>query len=147
MFEDRKLRSIITAALFLTIQLWVQAAQGEVVVITHPSNSNASIGKADFSRIFLGRVKSFPDGSKAVPINQVAGNSTRIAFDKEHLGKSASQIKAYWSRQLFTGRGVPPQEVSEDADVIKSVSANRNMIGYVDSSAVNDSVRVVSIVN
>ena len=44
---------------------------------------------------------------------------------------------------VFTGKAQPPKEVSDDAAVIAKVSSDPEAIGYVDSGAVNDSVKVV----
>jgi len=60
------------------------------------------------------------------------------------LKKSASQLKAYWSKLLFTGKGTPPKEIGSDAEMVSLVASNPNMIGFVDAAAVNDSVKVVT---
>lgn len=95
------------------------------------------------SRIFLGKTSDFPSGDQAIPVDQDEGSATRDAFNNSVLGKNSSQLKAYWSRLIFTGKGTPPKEVGDDAAVKSLVAANPNMIGYIDSSAVDDSVKVV----
>ncbi|WP_300433457.1 phosphate ABC transporter substrate-binding protein, partial [uncultured Thalassolituus sp.] len=95
------------------------------------------------SRIFLGKTSSFPDGSPAVPVDQSEGSDVRNDFTDKVLGKNASQLKAYWSRLIFTGKGTPPKEVGNNAAVKSLIAANPNMIGYIDSSAVDDTVKVV----
>ena len=120
-------------------------AAAEVVLVAHPSNSNDSISKSDCGRIFLGRSKAFPDGSTAVAVNQASESQVRLEFDKEYLGKSSSQIKAFWSNQLFTGRGVPPEELSDSSAVVERVAKDASALGYVDSSQVNDSVKVITV--
>ncbi len=117
-------------------------AWSEVAVIVHPSNGDTPDAK-EIERIFLGKSKSFPGGGQALPINQAEGSDIRNAFDSGLLGRSASQMKAYWSKLVFTGKGTPPQEVAGDADVKAVVSSNPSTIGYIDASAVDDSVKVV----
>ena len=119
-----------------------QAFSG-VAVVVHPSNASA-LGEAEVARIFLGKMKSFPGGGQAIPVNQSEGASSRGAFEGTVLKKSASQIKAYWSKLVFTGKGTPPKEVGGDADVINLVKSNPNIIGYVDESAVTADVKVVA---
>jgi ABC-type phosphate transport system substrate-binding protein len=65
-------------------------------------------------------------------------------FEKKVLNKSASQIKAYWSKLVFTGKGTPPKEVSSDAEVINLIKSNPNLIGYVDESSVTGDVKVIA---
>ncbi|GLX84712.1 hypothetical protein tloyanaT_09640 [Thalassotalea loyana] len=119
------------------------AVVAEVVVIVGAANAN-SVAGSDVSRIFLGKLKKFGDGSSVTPVNLAAGSPVREAFEKNALGKSSSQIKAYWSKQVFSGKGKPPKELGSDADVINFVSSNPGAIGYVDAGSVNDSVKVIA---
>lgn len=130
----------VFAALLLTLSGGVFA---EVAVVVHPSAGFDSLSEDDISRLFLGKAKSFPNGESAVPINQNEGEATRDKFNDAVVKKNASQLKAYWSQLVFTGKGTPPKDVGGSADVKKLVAANPNMIGYIDSSAVDGSVKVV----
>lgn len=127
----------------LLIGLASSLASAEISVIVSTNNPNESIDQATVSKIFLGKAKSFPDGSQAVPIDQDDGAAARVAFNSTVLGKSASQLKSYWSRLIFTGKGTPPKQSGNDAAVKELVANNPNIIGYVDSSAVDASVKVV----
>lgn len=115
----------------------------ETAVIVSASNGNASIDKNTISKIFLGKTKSFPDGSQALPIDQDDGTATRDSFNSNILGKSASQLKSYWSRLIFTGKGTPPKQSGNDAAIKGLVANNPNMIGYIDAGSVDGSVKVV----
>lgn len=132
------MKSIILAGLVLFAS---QLCRAEIVVIVHPSNGNA-LDATSVSHIFLGKSKSFPDGSTAIPINQPEDSATGIAFAQNVLNKSPSQLKAYWSKLLFTGQGRPPKEVGNDADVIKLVADNPNTIGYIQAASATGSVKV-----
>ena len=113
-------------------------------IIVHPSNS-ATLDEKTVQRIFLGKEKKFSDGSETIPVNQSADSTVRADFDENVLGRSSSQVSAYWSKLVFTGKGVPPKEVANDAEVIDLISKNPSAIGYVDSSSVTDAVKAVSL--
>jgi ABC-type phosphate transport system substrate-binding protein len=115
----------------------------EIVVIVHPSLAVTSLDEDDVSRLFLGKSRSFPNGDQAVPVNQSEGSAVRAAFNETVCNKNASQYKAYWSQLVFTGKGTPPKEAGDNAAVKALVAANPNMIGYVDASVVDASVKVV----
>ncbi|EIK43698.1 hypothetical protein O59_003578 [Cellvibrio sp. BR] len=115
----------------------------EVAVIVHPSSAIASMSEDEIARLFLGKTKSFPGGAQAVPINQNEGSAVREKFNETVCKKNASQYKAYWSQLVFTGKGTPPKDGGDDAGVKALVAANTNMIGYVDASVVDASVKVV----
>lgn len=127
----------------LLISLASSLVSAEISVIVSNNNPNTTINQTMVSKIFLGKAKSFPDGSQAVPIDQDDGAAARGAFNSTVLGKSSSQLKSYWSRLIFTGKGTPPKQSGNDAAVKQLVADNPNIIGYVDSSAVDDSVKVV----
>lgn len=117
----------------------------EIVVIVNTKNPIAAMSKSDLNRIFLGKSSTFDNGSPAVAINQHFSSETRTIFDKQYLRKTPQQSKAFWSKQLFTGEGKPPQEVPGDLDVLQMIAKEHNMIGYIDSSAVNKAVKVIKI--
>jgi ABC-type phosphate transport system substrate-binding protein len=118
-------------------------AMGEVAVVVHPSSSIESLSNDEVSRLFLGKTKNFPNGSLAVPINQDEGEAARAQFIETACRKNASQYKAYWSQLVFTGKGTPPKDGGNDAEVKNLVSTNPNMIGYIDAKLVDASVKVV----
>jgi ABC-type phosphate transport system substrate-binding protein len=130
----------LAASLVLSLSSFCFA---EVAVIVHPSAGFDSLTEDDVSRLFLGKSKSFPSGGQAVPVNQNEGSAARDKFNEAVCKKNASQYKAYWSQLVFTGKGTPPKDAGDDAAVKALVAANPSMIGYIDSSAVDASVKVV----
>lgn len=115
-----------------------------VVVIVHPDN-NAELNDKQIKRLFLGKEKKFSTGKESIPINQPPDSVVRQAFDTDILGRNTTQVSAYWSKQVFTGKGIPPKEVDDDAAVIAIVSSNPDAIGYVDASAATDAVKVLTL--
>lgn len=117
-------------------------AQAEVAVIVHPSNA-ATLDADAVSKLYLGREKSFPGGAAAVPLALSDDAAATTEFNDKILKKPSSQLKAYWSKLIFTGKGTPPKEIASDAEMVKLISSNPNMIGFVDAKAVDGSVKVV----
>ncbi|MEO9947253.1 MAG: phosphate ABC transporter substrate-binding protein [Paraglaciecola sp.] len=116
----------------------------EVVVIVHPSN-DANFSQKVVQRIYLGKEKKFSDGKEVLPVNQVPSSAARESFDSDTLGRSTTQVAAYWSKLVFTGKGIPPKELDNDAAVIAIVAENPNAIGYIDSASVTGAVKAVSL--
>ena len=96
-------------------------------------------------RIFLGKDKKFADGSESIAVNQTAETQIRQDFDEAILGRSSSQVSAYWSKLVFTGKGIPPKELASDAEVLDLVSKNPSVIGYVDRASVTAAVKIVEL--
>ena len=118
-------------------------ATAEVAIVVHPSNAN-QLSDSDISRAFLGKLKTFSDGQSIVAVNGAANSDTRVAFEKGVLKKSPAQVKAYWSKRLFTGKGKPLKELASDAEVLSFIAANPNAIGYIDAASADASVKVIS---
>jgi len=137
-----KLSKVLTGFCLSLSLLASSVAIAETAIIVNSANAS-SMDINTVSRIFLGKSSSFPSGDQAIPVDQNEGSATRDAFNDSVLGKNASQLKAYWSRLIFTGKGTPPKEVGDDAAVKKLVANNPNMIGYIDSATIDDSVKVV----
>ena len=126
---------LLTLGLPLTVH-------AELVVIVNNENV-ADISVTMIRRIFLGKTKRFPGGGVAVPLDQDEGAVDRGVFHTKVLNKSGSQLKAYWSKLVFTGKGTPPKGISTAQEVRSMIANNPNMIGYIDSSLADDSVKVV----
>ncbi|GAB57752.1 phosphate ABC transporter substrate-binding protein [Rheinheimera nanhaiensis] len=133
----------LVKVMLLTAACLVGAAQAEIAVVVNPANANA-VSADDLNRLFLGRSSSFADGSKATPLNLAEGQAARAEFDSKVLNRSAAQLKAYWSKLVFTGKGTPPKELADDAAVKAALAADSSAIGYISSGSVDSSVKVVA---
>jgi ABC-type phosphate transport system substrate-binding protein len=111
------------------------AANADVVVIVSAKSSATTMTAADIANIYLGKSSSMKPVDNATP--------ARSQFYTKVAGKDEAQVKAIWSKLVFTGKATPPKELASDADVVKAVAADPNAIGYIDKSAVDGSVKVV----
>lgn len=136
----KNLTAILICAYFL---FHASISSAEWVVIVSKSNPTQAVSQADVEKIFLGKLKLFPDGSSAIPLDMPEKSGEKIAFYQQAVGKTESQLRAYWSRIIFTGGGAPPKAVESATDMLKLVAENPNTIGYIDKSLVDDTVRVV----
>lgn len=118
------------------------AAIAEVAVIVNPANGD-TITKDDVQKIYLAKTKTFPGGKPANAVDQTEGSKVRVEFMTKVIDKDEAQMKSYWSRLIFTGKGVPPQVVASDADVKAIVKKDPNAIGFIDVISVDDGVKVV----
>ena len=67
----------------------------------------------------------------------------RKKFDSTVVGKTESQMKAYWARLIFTGKAVPLKELANDQEIITLVEKNPSTIGYIDNANVTNKVKVL----
>lgn len=132
----------LAAVIGLALSLGTGAAMADVVAVVSAKSQVTNLNKDQVVNIFLGKTTLLPNGEQVVPIDQPEGSAARDEFYARFAGKSAAQIKAHWSKIIFTGRGQPPTEVSNSIEVKKRVAENLNAIGYIEESMVDGSVRV-----
>lgn len=111
-------------------------AFADIAVIVHPGNA-AEVNLDELNRLYTGR------SSTLTAVNLSEGLAIRAEFDEKGAGRASAQLKAYWSKLVFTGKGTPPAELSSEAAMLAHVAANPDSIGYVDAASVDDSVKVV----
>jgi ABC-type phosphate transport system substrate-binding protein len=120
------------------------AGKADVVVVVSSKNALSSLSKDQVTDIFLGKSTRYPDGAPAIPIDQIEGSATRDEFYATFANKSAAQVKAHWTKIIFTGRGQPPKSVPNSAEVRKLIAANPQAISYIERSAVDSTVKVLT---
>lgn len=121
----------------LAMASFALSASAETVVIVSQKNPATRMFSEQASQFFLGKSTLF------TPIDQAEGSPIRADFYRKVADKDAAQVKALWSKLVFTGKGTPPKEYAGNAEVKKAVAADPKAIGYIDKSAVDDTVKVI----
>jgi ABC-type phosphate transport system substrate-binding protein len=129
----------------LALSLSIGPAAADVVAVVAATSAVTTLSKAQVTDIFLGKVSRFPNGSQAAPIDQEEGSPARDEFYATYAGKSPAQMKSHWAKIIFTGRGQPPKAVSNSIEVRKLIAANPQAISYIERSALDSSVKVVTL--
>lgn len=117
------------------------SALADIAVIVNPKNPAASMGAADVANIYLGKV------SGLTTVDLPEGSPIRDAFYQKVTNKNAVQVKSIWARLVFTGAAFPPKQAASAEEVKKIVSGDAKAIGYIDKSAIDDSVKAILVVN
>lgn len=115
-----------------------------IVVISNKNSNISELSMATIRRIYLSKIKRIPNSPLIpLPIDQSESTAIRADFNRKAIKKSAAQLRSYWAKRIFTGKGGPPKTVSNDKEVLALVESNRNIIGYIDSRYLNDRVKVL----
>lgn len=141
----RMTKQITNIGRMLALLLLSDMAAAEVVVVAAAQGSIETLSDRELEDIYLGRLNRLPSGDSVVPVDQAEGSAVRAEFYDEYLGRTPAQIKAHWSKLIFTGRGRPPHSVADDAAMADFLAGNPGAIGYMDSSLVDGRLRVLSI--
>ena len=71
----------------------------------------------------------------------------KAAFYQKVSGHDLSQVKATWSRLIFTGKAQAPKELSDATAVKKAVAADPKAVGYIEKSESDSSVKILLTLN
>jgi len=130
---DKRIKPLLAAAMMCAA---LPALAAEIVVVVNPKNPASRMFSEQAAQFFLGKSTLF------TPIEHTEG-PLRNEFSQKVLGKDSAQVKAQWSKLVFTGKGTAPKEYGSSAEVKKAVAADVQAIGYIEKSAVDDSVKVI----
>lgn len=139
------MRRPLISALFFTCCLTAHTARADVAVIVAPANASPVLTQTQAAQIFLRKLATFPNGTEAMPVDQPEELGVRGQFYQYVVGKTHSQMSAYWSKMIFTGQGRPPAEIGDNERIKKFVISHPNAVGYIDKKAVDSSVRVLLV--
>jgi ABC-type phosphate transport system substrate-binding protein len=134
---------IASGALGLLLGLVNAATLADVVAVVSSGSPATTLSRNQVADIFLGKLSRLPNGEEVHPIDHAEGSAVRDEFYATFAGKSAAQLKAHWAKIIFTGRGHPPETVSNSIEVKKLLARHPQAIGYIEKSAVDGSVRVL----
>lgn len=125
----------ITRKLLLTLAAAALAPLAYAqVVIVNAGDGAAELSKDQVAAIFSGKDKSL------TPVDNAA---LRDSFYQNVVGKSSDQVKAYWAKLEFTGKGKVPREEANGKAVASFIASTPGTIGYVDAGDVGAGVKKV----
>ena len=116
----------------------------QFVIVVHPDNPVTSLTQADIRKIFLGRRAFWENGHK-IDVYLQTSNNLHTSLVSQILNKSIRQFKIYWRRELYSGTGIPPQQFSDEQDLIAQIATNPTAIGYISSESLDDRVKPITI--
>lgn len=129
------------------LALWAgeTRAQQSFQVIVHPDNPTESISAQRLSWLFLRRATRWDHGADASPVDLPEGSTIRAEFTEEIHDRSVSAVKAYWTRVIYSGGGLPPPVKQSPTEVVEFVGRNAGGVGYVPSGTPLVGVKVLEV--
>ncbi len=132
----KRLNKIMIGAGFL-LAITLNEARADIVVIVSAQSSARSLSLEQISRIFQGK------SNLMTPVDLSRPSRIRHDFYTRVVAVDEAQVMAEWSRLIFTGKVPAPKQFNSGAELVEAVAADPTLIGYVDSSFVNMTVKVV----
>ncbi len=135
------MKTTIKVALLAVSLAYAPAHAGEIVVI---GNSNVpKMDAAMIQKVYTGKIISV-SGVSVTPVGVKSGTAARNLFLHEFLNQDEDKYTAYWTVRRYIGKGAPPAELSNDAEVINYVQSTPGAVGYIDEAALKPGMNVIA---
>ena len=135
-------RRLVALLMIAITTLSASVARAQIAIVSSAQGAIQELSREQAEQLYLGRTRSLADGTPVMLADLPAG-SVRDHFYQVLTGKNPNQIRAYWSRMVFTGRALPPQEVNNLREMREQLAANPNLIGYLPAADVDSRLRVL----
>jgi ABC-type phosphate transport system substrate-binding protein len=133
---------VLAMALSGAVIIAAGTAQAQIsIIVAKGSAQKASRDEA--KDIFAGVTTNWPSGSKIQVIDQSDTEVGKTFYDT-FIGKSAGAVRLQWTKLVLSGQAVAPKKAASDEAVRKAVAEDPNAIGYVQSSALDGSVKEIA---
>jgi ABC-type phosphate transport system substrate-binding protein len=119
----------------------IPAASAQISVIV-PKSASVKITKAEIKEIFIGAKLKWPNGNK-IQVSDQPDTAIGKMFYEKVIGKSANQVRTQWAKLSLSGQATAPLKYPSDKAVKKAVTSSPHTIGYIASSALDDSVQEI----
>jgi len=137
--------NLIFLRLLLLVAIFISNAAFGVSVISHKSVDVKSLTTSQLRRIYTMRQLQWSSNIRikvyVLPSNYLIHKN----FCKENLRIFPYQLDRIWNKLTFSGLGVAPTVVKNQAELLKIVSTTPGAIGYIDNVSHKGHVNVIEI--
>ncbi|RLA77963.1 MAG: hypothetical protein DRG78_16210 [Epsilonproteobacteria bacterium] len=105
--------------------LFCSILNADIDVLVSNNNKLNNATKNELANVYLKKTDKIK-GKKVIAVNN---KDDYNEFNKKVLNKTPNQIHAYWMKQIFLGKKVPPKNITQK-DVKKEISNNPNTVTY-----------------
>lgn len=116
-----------------------------IAVITHPESEIQSLSRSELARMFKKAQTEWSDGTRCIPIDQLAGSEIRADFSRLVLREGLDDIKRFWMQQTMTGSARPPIALENSDTIKKYVAKLPGAVAYVYLDEVDENTRVLAV--
>jgi len=111
--------------IILFISLISNLLNASINIIISNNSKLINVTKNELINVYLKKTDEI-QGQKVVVINN---KDNYDEFNKKVLNKTPSQMHAYWMKQVFLGRKIPPKKII-NKDIQFEINQNYNSITY-----------------
>lgn len=122
--------------ILLLFSLLLGTLCADIVVVVAQDSPLKSLTRTEVRQLFLSNRSGDAVAVESSP------NRLHERFYDTIAGKTTAQLRAYRARQIFSGRGKPPRQVSSEA-LEAYLQAHPDAVSYIDDAQLSSSLRIV----
>jgi hypothetical protein len=142
----RSVHALGAAALFLALTSFHaplgHAQEANIQIVVAADSEIDAITLEEATQLFLGRRTSLENGIRVTLVDLPSG-PVRNQLYQTLTGKNPVQVKAYWSRLVFSGRIRPPFEAVNQEEARAWLLTHANAIGYLPATVSDSRLKVL----
>ncbi len=113
----------------------------ELAVVTSAQLNLPKLDAPTIERLFL--LKTNHLGTIRIKVVELKHETIKSHFYAQISGKSLTQLRAYWTKLIFTGKAQPPKQL-EDIDALRAMlKTGQNIVTYLPLEQVDASMQVL----
>lgn len=116
----------------------------EIWIVSSKAFPEASITLSQVKDAYLDDYVALSGGNKIQALDRKKTDSNlRAKFYMAAAGMTVTQLKSFWSRRVFTGRGHPPPIFESLDSLKKELTGNPLAISFIEPSEIDSSMRTL----
>ena len=113
--------------LFLLIAFCCSLPANEIIIA---NTSELEMTKSNLKKVYLGKKKSWADGTKYIVTIQKEGK-VHDSFMKNIIRRKPRSFIRYWLNKVFSGKGIMPHTFENENKLIEFIETTKGAIGYI----------------
>jgi hypothetical protein len=114
----------------------------EIAIVTN-SQDISKMDKNTVKRLFLGKINHL--NNIQVNLVELQDTNYKEEFYKTLTSKNTAQLRSYWTRLIFTGKGKPPKQVASQEELTHYMMKSDVIITYIPLESVQPNMSVLYI--
>lgn len=107
---------------------WARESSGVILIVSERAAVKA-LGRDEVASLFLGMSAGRSAIQGVTPVDS-DDSELRELFYQTLLGRSRNQMRAYWSRMVFTGQGKPPRSLPPE-NIVRELAQRPDLVAYL----------------
>jgi ABC-type phosphate transport system substrate-binding protein len=144
-FFWRACQLYMLAVFLITANSYADTQEPIMAVIAHPSTSESVVSRSSLRAIFGMRLNKWPADTPVKVFVMKDDAPEHDAFSKNVLQVFPHQLRLAWDRQVFSGQGQYPEQVTSIQEMLSKIASTPGAIGYIKTNEVTNNVRILQI--